>query len=1180
MKRTIWKRGCSLLFTLILVIGLMPMTALADGVTGPIPDGLQLNGTIVTGYTGTDTELEIPEGVTEIGSSAFLNSTVQEVTLPSTLTTIGEYAFTRSALTSITIPASVTTIEAHAFTKTKSLTYAVIQGNPTLGNNAFSESGIKSIKMDQVTDISYQCFYASSLSSISMDSVESIGSNAFYSTNLAELSLPDTVTSIDANFWGVYSVEKLTVPLSVLLRDGIHSQAFGLFLPNVEVVLTGVDQDITLLKEGFSVGGKEYAFSSLCVTTVQDPTSGTITNQTGADVTVVSGSEETVIKAGNVKPVGSDAASDAYLSSLTPYVSGNYVTLEPGFQNTVYQYTTSVGDEKINIEFATSHPSATVTINGTPVSKSSGTDDYLIAYPLDEGDNLFTIVVTAPDGKTQRTYTLMVTRDAMPKAIQISTAAELMDFAAKINDGIYPAASTADMVVELTADIDMSGCDWVPIGVNSTTISQYFAGTFDGNDHTISNLSMSNDSACGNYLGLFGVTMATIRDVHVSGVLEVIHPGTMNYYFGSIAGYLYAGEITGCTSAITVTGLPTYDYLYGYVMGGIVGFGYNAYLENCVSSTSVSGYAGGCLGGIAGYAKTCEIINCRNEGDFTITGTNGQTLIGGIAGQIDGSSTLDHCVNNGKISQTSIYPSDVTVGGICGYMKPTDDSCTCQITNCTNNGSVETQAQYAAGIVGRAGFGDGICTIKSCLNNGAISSTTYTSSRVSGLTSNCPNPGSMTACISLGSLSVTSTSAIVHPVAAVASVDADFDISSNYYDSSLTTQGKVSDVVTAGSTGKPLTELETETFIQQVNAEGGNFRLDADGNIEVVPLSYTLTVAGSYADVSGAGEHEEGEQVTIDAGTRPGYRFAGWTATSGTIANPSASRTTFTMPDEDATVTASWEYVPITTYPITVKDAENGTVTCYAHGAAKDAEVTLHVKADVGYQLASLTVTDADGNARAVTKVDEKTYTFVMPACAVTVEAVFAPTTVEPSGLPFTDVSTSDWFYDAVKFVYENGLMDGVGSNLFAPNAVLTRAMAVTILYRLEGSPAVTTDAGFNDVAAGTWYTDAVNWAAANNIVNGVENNNFNPTGSLTREQMATVLYRYAQYKGVDVSASGDISGFADSANVSSWAVDAVKWAVGSGLVNGVEGNALAPQGTSTRAQAATVLMRLSGHLA
>ena len=333
-----------------------------------------------------------------------------------------------------------------------------------------------------------------------------------------------------------------------------------------------------------------------------------------------------------------------------------------------------------------------------------------------------------------------------------------------------------------------------------------------------------------------------------------------------------------------------------------------------------------------------------------------------------------------------------------------------------------------------------------------------------------------------------------------------------------------------------------------------------------------VTVKNGDKIVDKAEVIQNGMYILPDAPSRAGYSFRGWYGNGHLYAAGEAVQIS-----KDTVFVAQWsDNTPY--YTITVKDADNGTVTCYAKSAAKGADVTLNVKADVGYQLDKLTVTDASGNVIDVEKVNNTTYTFVMPGSKVTVEAVFAPTTVvEPSGLPFTDVSTSDWFYGAVKFVYENGLMDGVGNNLFAPNATLNRAMAVTILYRLEGSPAVTTDAGFNDVAAGTWYTDAVNWAAANNIVNGVEGNNFDPTGSLTREQMATVLYRYAQYKGADVSASGDIGGFVDSANVSSWAADAVKWAVGSGLVNGVEGNALAPQGTSTRAQAATVLMRFVG---
>ena len=325
-------------------------------------------------------------------------------------------------------------------------------------------------------------------------------------------------------------------------------------------------------------------------------------------------------------------------------------------------------------------------------------------------------------------------------------------------------------------------------------------------------------------------------------------------------------------------------------------------------------------------------------------------------------------------------------------------------------------------------------------------------------------------------------------------------------------------------------EVGTLTDTELTAGEKATFTVQPKAGLAVGTYSENITVSGS-----------EGATVTIPAG--------------------------FTVEQRDNT--------PY--YGITVNDLANGTVTCYAKSAAKGAEVTLTVKPDVGYALDKLTVTDASGKTVDVTKVDEKTYTFVMPGSKVTVEAVFAPST---SGLPFTDVSAGDWFYGAVKFVYENGLMDGVAGNLFAPNATLNRAMAVTILYRLEGSPDLDGENlgyPFADVDGNAWYGDAVYWARCNGIVDGVENNHFDPTGSLTREQMATVLYRYAQYKGADVSASGDLSGFADSANVSSWAVDAVKWAVGTGLVNGVEGNALAPQGTSTRAQAATVLMRFVG---
>lgn len=327
-----------------------------------------------------------------------------------------------------------------------------------------------------------------------------------------------------------------------------------------------------------------------------------------------------------------------------------------------------------------------------------------------------------------------------------------------------------------------------------------------------------------------------------------------------------------------------------------------------------------------------------------------------------------------------------------------------------------------------------------------------------------------------------------------------------------------------------------------------------------------VTVKNGDKIVDHADVIQNGMYILPDAPSRAGYSFCGWYGNGHLYAAGEAVQIT-----KDTTFVAQWsDNTPY--YTITVKDADNGTVTCYAKSAAKGADVTLNVKADVGYQLDKLTVTDASGKTVAVEKVNNTTYTFVMPGSKVTVEAVFAPTTVEPSGLPFTDVSTSDWFYGAVKFVYENGLMDGVGDNRFAPNSATTRGMLVTILYRLEGEPAVTGEAGFDDVGD-TWYTDAVIWAAANDIVNGIGDNQFGPENTLTREQLVTMLYRYAQNKGYDVTASADLSGYPDADKIQSWAQEAMTWAVAEGIVEGMDGN-LNPAGSATRAQIATILMR------
>ena len=177
----------------------------------------------------------------------------------------------------------------------------------------------------------------------------------------------------------------------------------------------------------------------------------------------------------------------------------------------------------------------------------------------------------------------------------------------------------------------------------------------------------------------------------------------------------------------------------------------------------------------------------------------------------------------------------------------------------------------------------------------------------------------------------------------------------------------------------------------------------------------------------------------------------------------------------------------------------------------------------------------------------------------------------------FDDVSRGDWFYKDVKYVYENGIMDGIDRYTFAPNANLTRGMIVTILYRVEGEPLTRSSSDFTDVESGRWYTEAVAWAAAKDIVNGYGNGKFGPNDPVTREQLAAILYRYTAYKGESTAAvSGNLNRFTDAASVSNYAVDAMNWAVGEGLING-SGDKLMPKSNATRAQVAAIIHRYLG---
>lgn len=229
--------------------------------------------------------------------------------------------------------------------------------------------------------------------------------------------------------------------------------------------------------------------------------------------------------------------------------------------------------------------------------------------------------------------------------------------------------------------------------------------------------------------------------------------------------------------------------------------------------------------------------------------------------------------------------------------------------------------------------------------------------------------------------------------------------------------------------------------------------------------------------------------------------------------------------------------------------------------------VTFTFKPDTGYK-----VKDVKVNGKSVGAV--KTYTIDKLTVSTRIEVEFTN-----GKLPFTDVRESDWFYEDVAFAYENGLFAGTSDTTFSPNASMTRAMLVTVLYRLEGQPAVNGRSGFSDVTFNSYYEDAVTWAADNGIVNGTSTSTFSPNTNVTREQMAAILYRYAQYKQYNTAASSSLIGFTDHASVSGYATASLEWAVAEKLVNGSAGK-LMPTGNATRAQVAAILHRFVENVA
>jgi hypothetical protein len=313
---------------------------------------------------------------------------------------------------------------------------------------------------------------------------------------------------------------------------------------------------------------------------------------------------------------------------------------------------------------------------------------------------------------------------------------------------------------------------------------------------------------------------------------------------------------------------------------------------------------------------------------------------------------------------------------------------------------------------------------------------------------------------------------------------------------------------------------------------------------------------------------KSGQQITVKAG-------ADKESATELAGSPFAAETNITTLVEGCQyfysyVNSSSSSSETTSYYISVPtDSQKGTISVSPSKAQAGTTVSVKISPDEGYGLKELIITDQNGKQITPTKVSDTEYTFTMPKGNVKIKAEFA----KISPLPFVDVETDDWFYDAVKYVYDNAIMTGTKDDLFSPEKTLTRAEAATVLWRLEGEPQVNYALDFTDTATGQWYTEAVRWAAAEKIMEGYGDNLFGTNDVITREQLATILYRYAEYKGYDLTAQGDLSTFTDANQVSGWAQEALEWASGAKLMEGNQG-ILTPGGDTTRCEFATMAMR------
>lgn len=377
-----------------------------------------------------------------------------------------------------------------------------------------------------------------------------------------------------------------------------------------------------------------------------------------------------------------------------------------------------------------------------------------------------------------------------------------------------------------------------------------------------------------------------------------------------------------------------------------------------------------------------------------------------------------------------------------------------------------------------------------------------------------------------------------------------------------------------GGTGKIETTptIDTQPTNQSVTVgQTASFTVEANGDSLSYQWQQSADNGTNWNKISGATSNS----YTTDAATLEmnNYQYQCVVSNSaGSVTSNAATLTVTALPEpEPEPEPTPPPYIP-PTYAVTTPETPGGTVTVSPSRASSGRTVTITAAPDTGFALESLTVLDSRNNEITLTDKGDGKYTFTMPASRVTVEASFTP-----APLPFEDVAPGAWYESAVRYAYFHNIMEGMRETEFAPATALTRAMAVQILYNLEGQPDISGENlgyPYEDVDAQAWYGNAVYWARITGVATGYGDGTFQPDDSITRQEFAQMLYNYAKYKGYDLTAAGDLSTFPDAGSIADWAEAAMSWANGNKLINGHDNGTIDAAGAGTRAQAASILMQ------